>query len=580
MNTATTPVRFFSRGAGRTRRLTGWILRNRRLANGLMFTLALITTAISAIIVEYSERERAFQRQRVVLLELSSSIQQRANSNIAFLRSGAAMMTAVSDMPLPQFRRYVNDLKLDRNFRGALGMGWSVVINRNDAEGYQQSLRQIHRDDRINLWSFDSQSQTKMQHVIKYLEPDTPLNRRALGFDMSSEAKRALAMNRAARSGTAAASGLITLVQDDQSPGRSQLGGLPGFIIYYPVYHQRDDQAQRNVFAGNLRGFVYSPFRVRDFLAEPLRNVEGERYRIVIDDINPDGKTRTQIFSNTKQSVSAQNAAVSEVDIGDRRWRIMVRDTGAGVLTNLALFTIGIGLLITLMLLMILGLVMRSADEAERALAYQEEQTAIRASLSRELNHRVKNTLANVISIATLARRHSTDIGSYVEALTGRIRALSATQDLLIKSEWGDTKVQDLVRAELAPYFSSNYDIIDIDGPDVVLAPNDALGLGLAVHELATNAAKYGALSVPEGKVTIRWAVIDEQMMMFSWAESGGPAVTIPTRRGFGSNLIERAIARDFGSEAKIIFDPAGVRCDMRVPLRKRQPFQLKQQDG
>lgn len=132
------------------------------------------------------------------------------------------------------------------------------------------------------------------------------------------------------------------------------------------------------------------------------------------------------------------------------------------------------------------------ALEDETSLRWFEEQASIRNSLTRELNHRVKNTLASVLSIIALTRRRATNLGEFAHGLDGRIRALSATHDLLTRSDWGTTPVRAVVEAELLPYADASDHEVDIAGPDVELAPNDALSLGLAMHELATNAAKYG----------------------------------------------------------------------------------------
>ena len=118
--------------------------------------------------------------------------------------------------------------------------------------------------------------------------------------------------------------------------------------------------------------------------------------------------------------------------------------------------------------------------------------------------------------------------------LSGRIRALSATHDVLTRSEWADTPLRDIVLAELAPYLGEADERISIDGPEIRLTPGDALSFGLAVHELATNAAKYGALSAPEGRVRIEWRMVTPERAEVRWREGDGPPVSPPVRRGFG----------------------------------------------
>src|SRR5262249_40095973 len=158
-----------------------------------------------------------------------------------------------------------------------------------------------------------------------------------------------------------------------------------------------------------------------------------------------------------------------------------------------------------LLVMFIARLIIKRSAEDREVLEWLAGQSAIRTSLTRELNHRVKNTLANVLSIVALTRRRSVDLDDFAESLTGRIRALSATHDVLSQSDWTNAPIAEIVRSELAPYMAASDRHVEMAGPDVSLAPNDALSLGLAIHELATNAAKYGALSTIEGRIFISW---------------------------------------------------------------------------
>ena len=156
------------------------------------------------------------------------------------------------------------------------------------------------------------------------------------------------------------------------------------------------------------------------------------------------------------------------------------------------------------------------------------------------------------------------------------LRALSATHDLLMQREWRDAPVADIVRSELAPYMQDDDHHVSMHGPDVEVAPNDALSLGLALHELATNAAKYGSLSEPAGEVEISWWVEPGRHVTVDWREFGGPAVSEPGRRGFGMDLIERIVANELRQEVKVEFKPGGVECRILIPLRDRTAFAIR----
>ena len=157
--------------------------------------------------------------------------------------------------------------------------------------------------------------------------------------------------------------------------------------------------------------------------------------------------------------------------------------------------------------------------------------------------------------------------------------ALSATHDLLTQSEWSTTPLRSVVEVELAPYTRHEGHEVVLHGPDTELAPNDALSLGFAIHELATNAAKFGALSVPEGRVDVTWEMIGDALARVDWAESRGPKVGRPAKRGFGTDLLEKIVAHELRHPVELEFAPGGVRCTLLVPVRSRGEFALRHRD-
>lgn len=188
-----------------------------------------------------------------------------------------------------------------------------------------------------------------------------------------------------------------------------------------------------------------------------------------------------------------------------------------------------------------------------------------------ELNHRVKNTLATVQSIASQTRRHSSAGPAFEAAFLARLGALARVHDLLSQAAWEGASLADVVQRTLAPHIpATDVARLVIEGPDVRLGPNAAVTLAMAFHELATNAAKYGALSLDTGRVKVRWRADDPQaphLIKLDWEESGGPPVAIPVRRGFGSRFIESGLAREFDGSVELDFAPGGVCCRMRIPL-------------
>jgi len=190
--------------------------------------------------------------------------------------------------------------------------------------------------------------------------------------------------------------------------------------------------------------------------------------------------------------------------------------------------------------------------------------------LINELNHRVKNTLATVQSIMSQTLRNTETAAEAKDAIEGRLLALSRAHDVLTRENWEGADLYEIAAQAVAPYSSRGEDRLHLAGPKVRLPPRTALSLAMMLQELATNAVKYGALSNATGEIRIVWQVErteDSPRLHLRWEESGGPAVQAPTRRGFGTRLIERSLAQDLGGEVGIAYDPAGVVCTVSAPL-------------
>jgi PAS domain S-box-containing protein len=188
--------------------------------------------------------------------------------------------------------------------------------------------------------------------------------------------------------------------------------------------------------------------------------------------------------------------------------------------------------------------------------------------LLNELSHRVKNTLATVQSIAMQTMQNAPTIEAFQDAFESRLVALASTHNLLLQNPSQVVSLRDLAASELSHYAADDDTRFTIEGDDVSLRSERAVPIGMMFHELATNAAKYGALSVLSGRVAVSWTLgEDAGTLHLQWVETDGPAVKRPSRRGFGSRLIERGLAHELGANVRLIFDPCGVRCVMDIPL-------------
>lgn len=186
--------------------------------------------------------------------------------------------------------------------------------------------------------------------------------------------------------------------------------------------------------------------------------------------------------------------------------------------------------------------------------------------LLRELNHRVKNTLAMTQSLARQTLRQNPDPQEFIDAFSGRLRTLADAHALLADRDWAGIGLVELVETQVGPYATGHRDRLAIKGDDVQLPPDHALGLGIVLHELASNAARYGALSSKKGKLSITWEISNGTVHLH-WTEAGGPVVGKPAETGFGSRLIVRSLDKILGSSVKLEFPRTGVEARIVLPL-------------
>lgn len=204
------------------------------------------------------------------------------------------------------------------------------------------------------------------------------------------------------------------------------------------------------------------------------------------------------------------------------------------------------------------------ASKIARDISDRRAAEKLHRTLLREMTHRLKNNLSTVLAIARQSF-HGQETEDF-RKFEARLLALSNGHNLITRETWDSADLRDVVAQLLTVHGGKRF---EIHGPDLRLSPKSALALTLALHELATNAAKYGALSVPKGRVVIDWKVEHENLprLHFRWQERNGPLVSEPTRRGFGSQLIERALAFELKGEVRITYDPLGVLCEISAPL-------------
>ena len=212
----------------------------------------------------------------------------------------------------------------------------------------------------------------------------------------------------------------------------------------------------------------------------------------------------------------------------------------------------------------LLEVVLRHSEDVglERRRAFEQQQLLIA-----ELNHRVRNILALIRGLVGQSNSHGVSTEEFVRTLDSRVQALARAHDQITTHRWGPGRLVELIQSEANAYLGLKRDRVTLEGPDLLINPDAFTVLALVFHELTTNAAKYGALS-DQGRVKVSWHIDHTGSLTLSWRESGGPAVTAPTRRGFGSTLIERSIPFELGGTAALHYRVAGLEAEFCIPSR------------
>lgn len=546
----------------RSRRAARWYVRYPRAAPIGMFIIILAITLMAVYAIERSEDQRVAAQTTQIAETLGSRLESQSLTAVAYLRAGAAFVASEDDLDAPAFETFFTEMREDARYRGVVGIGWAPRVAITEIEQFEEQMREAGRSN--FMLDRDADATRDFIVPVRFVNPATLGNRALVGYDLSSDPAIAAALDHAERTGRSTASGPINLGNTPEGDQRT------GFMLVMPVF---DDEFGFRA----LRGFVFSPFEARGFLedaiaAESLQNLSVEVY-------DAEGEERIELArGGTTIEGGGVQLASETINVSGRDWDIAIAQPAAGRLSNLALATLLFGLLASIMIVAITRLLTAQATEDREALVWLQEQNAIRNTLTRELNHRVKNTLANVLSIISLTRRRADDLDDFADSLGGRIRALSATHDLLTQSDWGTTPVGSVIEAEIAPYRQGHDMQVRLDGPEVELAPNDALSLGLAIHELATNASKYGSLSVHDGELDVTWELVAQDLVRVKWRESGGPEVAPDDKRGsgFGTELISKIVAHELRNPVDLQFEARGVRCTLTVPVRTPAEFGLR----
>ncbi len=519
-----------------------------------VFLIGFAATLFTWRTLERREDRLVVERFDSLAKQLLFEMKRQQGVHEQSLRAGAALASIVENLTATTWRSIYDNLRVASILPGVQGYGFAAAVPANDLAAHIEKIR----DQGFPRYEVNPAGARDFYTPIAFLEPFDARNQRAHGYDMFSDAERRAAMVRAAETGATAATGRLRLMQETDSNVQA------GFLMYVPVY--RGDRGESvPVPLRSLVGFVYSPVRVSDFFDAILDNLAPSLRRFAAIEVF-DGRVPSPealMYSSGGRGVAGFTAERTH-DLFGREWTVRMSPLPAfleGTDRRARREILFGGLAISLMAGALAWLVMQRQR--------QREEAALRNDMvAREMSHRVKNLLAVIQSIASRTLSGGRSLQDARSVFSDRLSALARAHSALVDGQWSGASLRELLSGELAPFGAR----VTMSGPFVRLNASMAQNMAMAVHELATNAVKYGALSDAAGKVTIVWAVRNEPagaVFSFSWKETGGPPASQPEREGFGQTLLRRLIGSSIGADPVTDYAPEGFGYSFECPLER-----------
>lgn len=506
-------------------------------------------------------------RFALVADEAVDRISSRLDEHIALLSTTRALFE-VNAGPIQRrhFARFVDALLENGSYGGIQGMGFARLMPRGEEQAAERELAAQYATP-ISVRPQTSQS---FRTPIVLLEPSDERNKQALGYDMFSQADRREAMLRAMNSGKASASAPVELVQEITNEKQA------GFLVYLAVENpdmasvNQTDPIERHI------GFVYAPFRAGDLHASIIDRGHLLPVSLQTSDITNGASAFLYESPGFAENLERRRYEVYRTaEIAGRTWQFRFVDRPD---FNAGVTPVGIILIGSLSLLFAGALAASTHAQVRRidvanALADQREHSRNRKELLlQEMKHRIKNHIARIQAISRQTASNSANLEEYVSSFSMRLQAMANAQDALTRSHWQRADLFDLVEKELEQVFGKKMEKAGFSGPQVELNEVQAQAMSLVMHELATNALKYGGVTADNGNLSVLWEISGhgkDRTLLFSWIENTDKPAVESEKQGFGSRLIEASVKGELGGKVERLYTPTGLTVRLHVPLNK-----------
>ena len=558
---------------GKLPRLAGFnMLPGTRLGRFQPYAIFLVALCLGfAMTVAVYRAETAANQSRFERFadDTVDRMNNRIGQHIALLTATRGLFEAQEGfLNRPTFQRFVQGLDLLNEYAGVQGIGFARYVSSGPANEIEVSA-EIKRNYDITRQVIPPVTSEPYRTPIVLIEPLDDRNREAIGYDMYSEATRRAAMIRAMVSGEPTASAPVRLVQENVE-GPAQMG----FLVYLPYMAKKPDGSS------SLDGFVYAPFRAGDLHSAIIDRIPGEPFVIQTtdSDAGSDGRGVVLYQSPGFEAFAATSnmKASRALDVAGRHWRMQFVATGtlSDAFAHLGSLLIGaVSILLAGALMALNRIQLKHLESAQTIAEFSRKSAEQKDLLLGEMKHRIKNHIARIQAMARQTLRNSSDLQTFEKTFSARLQSMANAQDLLTRSHWDKAELKKLIAGELEQVFGTVPPDDKLNGPVVQLDPGQTQAMGLTVHELATNAMKYGQITDDEGDLTVKWSVKGrgkKRMLHLHWREKAAARIDVNAQgKGFGSRLIEANIKGELKGEIERQLTPEGLTVIIRFPLEE-----------
>jgi len=488
----------------------------------------------------------------------------RIENHMLLIKSVEAHFQATGEVPsVEAFRVFVSHLQKTEQFNGIQGLGFARYV-RTGPQADEAVSAELQRNYGVSRSPWPGTSENYRTPIVM-LEPANETNVRALGYDMYSQPVRRAAILAALSERRLRASGTVELVQNNSQDPQA------GFLMYTPFFAPK---------SGRPLGFIYAPFRIPHLFESALNRSPMLPVHVTAWDGEPtEASLIYQSVSRPSDHMDAAAPSLMSIEVAGRTWTIEIRAS--------EIYRPPVDQTRTIMLaiasLLLAGALAASSRAQQRtievgeALRQQSERVLTdREFLLQEMKHRIKNMIARVLAMSRQTARSSESLSDFTQSFSARLQAMAASQDLLARTAWQSADLKTLLAQELRQLFGNNLDESNVKGPNIELNEVAAQAFGLAFHELATNALKYGSAQSETGKLDIWWKVEADanrqKSLIFSWRERSETPLgeqntsALAQKGGFGTKLLDATMRVELGGSIIIVPDDYGIDVTIKVP--------------